>query len=109
MDRLADGGSVMDAKNEILRCINSIANAMDEIDHSRHVLRDLIGTECSLVQMLGNLSRTVYVKSGIDTIADACGCTAKIEDSGSYIERKTFTYRGIVFNQNPKVERKEYD
>ena len=109
MARLADGGSVMDAKNEILRCINSIANAMDEIDHSRYVLRELIGTEYGLVQMLGNLSRTVYVKSGIDTIADACGCAAKIEDSGSCIERKTFTYRGIDFNQKPKMERKEYD
>ena len=99
----------MDKKNEILRCINSIANAMDEIDHSRCVLRDLVGTEYGLVQMLWNLSRTVYVTSGIDTIAAACGRTAKIEDSGSCIERKTFTYRGIDFNQKPKMERKEYD
>lgn len=99
----------MDKKNEILRCINSIANAMDEIDHSRCVLRDLVGTEYGLVQMLGNLSRTVYVTSGIDTIADACGCAAEIKDRGSRIERKTFTYHGIEFNQNPKIERKEYD
>lgn len=99
----------MDKKNEILRCINSIANAMDEIADCKDALRELVGTEASLVQMLGKKDRTVYVKSGIDLIADACGCTAKIEDSGLCIERKTFTYRGIVFNQNPKVERKEYD
>ena len=109
MARLADGGSVMDAKNEILRCINSIANAMDEIDHSRCVLRDLVGTEYGLVQMLGNLSRTVYVTSGIDTIADACGCAAEIKDRGSCREIKTFTYLGIDFNQITKMERKEYD
>lgn len=99
----------MDKKNEILRCINSIANAMDEIADCKDALRELVGTEASLVQMLGKKDRTVYVKSDIDLIADACGCTAKIEDSGSCIERKTFTYRGIVFNQNPKVERKGYD
>ena len=99
----------MDKKNEILQCINRIANAMGEIDDCKDALRELVGTEASLVQMLGKKDRTVYVKSGIDLIADACGCTAKIEDSGLCIERKTFTYRGIVFNQNPKVERKEYD
>lgn len=100
---------MMDTKNEILRCINTIANAMEEIDYGRYVLRDLIGADASLVQMLGKKDRTVYVKSGIDLLAAACGCTAKIEDSGLCIERKTFTYRGIVFNQKPKVERKEYD
>ena len=99
----------MDKRNEILRCINSIVNAMEELDYGRYVLRDLIGTETSLIQMLGKKDRTVYVTSGIDTIADACGCTAKIEDSGSCIERKTFTYRGLKFNQKPKIERKEYD
>ena len=99
----------MDKQYEILRCINSIANAMDEIDVCKSVLRDLIGADASLVQLLGKKDRTVYVKSGIDTIAAACGCTAKIEDSGLCIERKTFTYRGIVFSQKPKVERKEYD
>ena len=96
-------------KNEILRCINSIANAMDEIDGCKSVLRDLIGADAGLVQLLGKRYRTVYVTSGIDTIAAACGRTAKIEDSGSCIERKTFTYRGIDFNQKPKMERKEYD
>ena len=99
----------MDKRDEILRCINRIANAMDEIDACRSALRDLIGTEVGLVQMLGRHDRTVYMTSGIDMIADACGCVAKIEDSGSCIERKTFTYRGVCFSQRPKGERKEYE
>ena len=82
---------------------------MDEIADCKDALRELIGTKADLIQMLGKKDRTVYVKSGIDLLADACGCTAKIEDGGSCIERKTFTYRGIVFSQKPKVERKEYD
>lgn len=104
-----DGGLIMNKKEEILKCINRIANAMGEIDKCKDALRELIGTDASLVQMLGKRDRTVYVRNGIDTIADACGCVAKIEDSGSCIERKTFTYRGICFNQHPKFERKEYD
>ena len=99
----------MDKKNEILRYINGIANAMDEIADCKYALRELVGTKADLIQMLGKKDRTVYATSDIDSLADACGCTAKIEDGGSCIERKTFTYRGIVFSQKPKVERKEYD
>lgn len=99
----------MSKQDEILKCINRIANAMDEIDACKSVLRDSFGTEARLVQMLGKRDRTVCVTTGIDAIADACGCVAKIEDSGLPIERKEFTYRGIRFNQHPKIERKEYD
>lgn len=98
----------MSKQDEILKCINRIANAMGEIDKCKDTLRELIGTDASLVQMLGKRDRSVYVTTGIDLIADACGRTARIEDVGLSIERKTFTYRGIRFNQHPKVERKEY-